>query len=164
MEQLNKVEASGAQIDSMVEGIIGDKTVDIDNYLNSVRKCFLENMEMLDEDLDKIILRIPVHIYYLTTIAQQLEMRKGVAAEHAKYAQNEALMNATGTVSDKTAKAENATAQDRIVNIAYKTASGIVQKKIDGAMTILDSAKKVQQRKLKERQLTNMAGSAVGSF
>jgi hypothetical protein len=72
------------------------------------------------------------------------------------------MLNATGTVADKTAKAENQTAEDRLVQIAYNTASALVKSKIDGAMAILDSAKKVQARKLAEMKLTGQAGSAVG--
>lgn len=91
-------------------------------------------------------------------------MKKGLSKEHAKYAQNEAMLGAMGTVADKTARAENATVQDRITMAAYTMAASIVTKKVEGAMAILDSAKKVQQARSKEKALTAAATNAVGSF
>ena len=164
MERLQQVENSSTSVDEMVQTILGDSLVDLDSYITKVRACFMEGQELLDDALDKIVLQLPTYMYNVIVFAQQLEMRKGVATEHQKYAKNEALLNATGTVSDKQAKAENDTAKERITELAYKTAASIVQKKLDGAMAILDSAKKVQQRRAKERALTSMAGNAVSAF
>lgn len=161
---LTKVETSAAQVNEMVKDILSDSLVEIDNYITVVRQCFLSEQEILDSDLDRIILQIPVYIYNLIVLAQQIEMRKGLSKEHASYAKNEALLNATGTVAEKTAKAENQTVTDKIVMLAYTTANSIISSKIDGAMAILDSAKKVQQKRMKEKQLTATAGNAVGAF
>lgn len=162
MADVAKVESSSVQVNEMVDEILSDSLTEIDNYMDVVRQCFLANQEILDQDLDKIVLQIPVYIYNLIVLAQQIEMKKGLAAEHAKYAKNDALLNATGTVNEKVAKAENQTVEDRITEIAYKTASSIVTRKIDGAIAILESARKVQQRRMKEKQLTATAGNAVG--
>lgn len=164
MQQLNKVENSSVQVNEMVDSILGDSLKDIDTYMDRVKTIFIDNQEIIDQDLDRIILQIPVYIYNLVVLAQQIEMKKGLSKEHAKYAQNEAMLNATGTVADKTAKAEIATTEDRITMLAYTTASNIVGNKIDRAMAILDSAKRVQQRKLAEMKLTGMSVNAVGSF
>lgn len=164
MEQLNKVENSAIQVNEMVNTILGDSLTEIDNYINIVRTCFIENTQILDADLDKIILQIPVYIFSLIEISQQIEMKRGISKEHAKYAENEALLNAVGTVNDKKAIAENKTVQDRITQNAYSTAASIVKSKIDGAMAILDSAKKVQQRRIAEMKLTGAAGNSVGAF
>ena len=164
MDQLNKIENSSVQVNEMVTAILGDSLNEIDNYINLVRNCFINDKQLQDGDLDRIILQIPVYIYNLITLAQQLEMKKGLSKEHAKYAENEALLNAVGTVNDKKAIAENKTIQDRVTMNAYTTACTIVKSKIDGAMAILDSAKKVQQRRIAEMKLTGAAGSSVGAF
>ena len=164
MEDLQKVEQNGQQVDQMVAAIIGDTTKELDAYLDIVRQCFLTNVEILDDDLDRIVLRIPVYLYPLIVLAQQIEIRKGLAKEQATFAENEALLTVTGTVQEKKAKAENQTAEGRITQLAYTTASSVIQRKIDGAMAILDSTKKVQQRRLKEKALTNAAGNSVGAF
>lgn len=164
MQQLEKVEASSAQVEEMVQALLGTRLNALDQYMEQVRICFSNGDELLDDALNKISLQLPTYLYDLVLFAQQLEMKKGVANETSKYAKNEALLNASGTVADKTAKAENSTIQDRINELAYKTAAAIVQKKLDGVMTMLDSVKKVRQAREKERTLTNLAGSSVASF
>ena len=164
MEQLQKVEASSALVEEMVQALLGTRLNALDQYMEQVRICFNNGDELLDDALNKISLQLPTYLYDLVLFAQQLEMKKGVANETSKYAKNEALLNASGTVADKTAKAENSTIQDRINELAYKTASAIVQKKLDGVMTMLDSVKKVRQAREKERTLTNLAGNSVASF
>lgn len=164
MEQLEKVEVSSAQVEQMVQALLGTRLNALDQYMEQVRICFNNGDELLDDALNKISLQLPTYLYDLVLFAQQLEMKKGVANETSKYAKNEALLNASGTVADKTAKAENSTIQDRINELAYKTAAAIVQKKLDGVMTMLDSVKKVRQAREKERTLTNLAGSSVASF
>ena len=70
----------------------------------------------------------------------------------------------TGTVAEKQAKASNSAIKERAVQLAYKVASSMVQSKVNSAMEILSSAKKVQQRRLEEMKLTKMAGNSVGAF
>ena len=164
MADLQTINESGNQIDQMVAAILGTTLNELDTYVADVRNCFLNGQEILDDDLDKIILRMPVYIYNIIVFSQQIEMRKGVASEQASFAENEALLLATGTVQEKKAKAENQTAQDRMMELAYKTASSVVQRKIEGALSIYDAAKKIQQRRMSEKKLTAAAGSGVGTF
>lgn len=155
------VESGSIQVSQMVDSIIGNNSTEIDEYINFVRNLFLNSSQILDDDLDKIILKIPVYIYYLTQILQEIDIRKGVSAENAKYTENEVLLQSTGTVAEKQAKATNATVNNRVVQLAYKTASAKIQAKMNGALEILNSAKKVQQRRLEEMKLTKQAGNAV---
>ena len=162
-EELNYVESSSVQVKEMVDHIIGDTTNDIDKYIDGIKSVFLNN-NVSDADLDKIILQIPVYIYYLTTIIQDLEVKKGISNETAKFKENESLLMVTGTVAEKQAKASNSAIKERAVQLAYKVASSMVQSKVNSAMEILSSAKKVQQRRLEEMKLTKMAGNSVGAF
>ena len=161
-EVKEKVDSTSLQVSDMVNTIIGTNTKEIDEYIDNVRNSFLSSNEVSDSDLDKIILKIPVYIYYLTRVLQEIDIRKGMSAENAKYTENEVLLESTGTVAEKQAKATNATVTNRVVQLAYKTASSTIQAKMNGAMEILASAKKVQQRRLEEMKLTKMAGNAVG--
>ena len=162
-EELNYVESSSVQVKEMVDHIIGDTTNDIDKYIDGIKSVFLNN-NVSDADLDKIILQIPVYIYYLTTIIQDLEVKKRISNETAKFKENESLLMVTGTVAEKQAKASNSAIKERAVQLAYKVASSMVQSKVNSAMEILSSAKKVQQRRLEEMKLTKMAGNSVGAF
>ena len=164
-QQLQSVETDSALVQEMVEDILSESTQELDDYMSKVRTCFIDNVEISNEDLNKIILKLPTYVYYLQAYAQRLEMKKGLAIERAKNAYNEALLNAVGkTVGDKAAQAEIQTLQDRLVQLAYKSASAQIMKKIDSVMAILDSAKKVQNARLTEMKLTGQAGSAAVTF
>lgn len=156
-----ETERNSQQVNEMVAEILSNKTTELDSYIENVRTLFLNVDKIMDEDLDKIILQIPVYIYYLIHIIQDIEVHKGISAESSKYKENQALLEATGTVVEKQSKASNAVIQDRIVQLAYKTASATLQAKMNAAMEILSSAKKVQQRRLEEMKLTKTAGSSV---
>lgn len=159
---MQNVEDGSSQVQEMVDTIISDSTKEIDDYITNVRTLFLGSSDIADSDLDKIILQIPVCIYHLTKILQEIDIRKGVSAENAKFYENEALLNATGTVVEKQAKATNSTIKNRVVSLAYKSATSLIQAKMNGAMEILGSAKRVQQRRLEEMKLTKMAGNSIG--
>ena len=163
-ELMNTVQTMSTQVDVMVNDLIGDIIIPLDNYLVTVRKCFLDNVKFLDDDLNRIALQIPVYLYQLIELTQKLERQKAISKEQASFSKNDALLNSTGTVVEKTAKAENSTANDRLTQLVFSSALSLLQKKIEGAMIILDSVKKVQAQRNKEKALTNMAGSAVGAF
>ena len=163
-ENLNNIESKSVQVNQMVAAILGNSLSEIDGYIEKVRNTFLNSTEIADSDLDKIILQIPVYIYYLTNLCQEIDVKKGVAAENAKYTENDFLMQATGTVAEKQAKASNNSIKDRIVQLAYKGAASLIQTKMNAAMEILASAKKVQQRRLEEMRLTKMSSNSVGAF
>lgn len=158
------IENSSTQVQDMVKNIVTDATKPLDEYIEKVKQIFLNSTNIIDGDLDRIILKIPVLIYYLISLQQSIDIRKGVSVESAKYSENEALLVATGTVAEKQAKASNQTIDNRVIQLAYKSASALLQSKINMAMEILASAKRIQQRKMEEMRLTRVAGDSVGSF
>lgn len=164
MEDLQKVEASTQKVEEMVKEILKDELQGLDAYVSQVSVFIQSNPQIPDEDLNLILLNLPTYLYRLTEVAQRIEMQKGLSGEHAKYTKNDALLNATGTVADKTATAENAGASDRIVQLAYKMAADTVQSKIDIVMTMISAVKCVIQTRNKEKALTSVAGSSVGAF
>lgn len=160
-ELLHGIENGAQQVDDIVNTIVGDKTKEIDEFIDKVRDLFLSDKDMNDGEIDRIMLKIPVYIYYLTTILQEIDIRKGVSLENAKFYENEQLLLATGTVAEKQAKANNSTIKNRVVALAYKSATALIQGKMNAAMEILSTAKKVQHRRLEEMKLTAIAGNAV---
>ena len=168
MEELQqikqKVDVQSLQVRDMVNSIVGTSTQQIDLFIDNVKHLFLDSSQIQDGDLDKVILSIPVQIYYLTQVLQDIDIKKGMSIENSKFVQNNCLINSTGTVVEKQAKSENESLKDRVVQLAYKNAASLIQSKINIAMEILASAKKVQQRRLEEMKLTKLASNSVGAF
>ena len=164
MEEITKINSNGSELDEIVANLIGDRLDSLDQCIEQVKACFMSGQQILDGDLQKIMLLIPVYIYDVIEFSKQMEMRKGLASEQATIAENEHLLNATGTVQEKKAKAENATTRDRFIEMAYKTATSIIMGKVEGAINILNSARKINSDRQKERYLTEISGNGVGSF
>lgn len=164
LEIQQRVENNISQIEQMVDTLIGDSVVELDNYLAKVKQLFLSNNDICDRDLDRIIDTIPILNYDLIKVLTRLDIGKGVSGEDSKYTQNDYLLQATGTVAEKQAKAENSSVNNRIVSLAYKSATAKIQARMNGALEILSSAKRVQNRRLEEMKLTKIAGNSVGAF
>lgn len=168
-EKLHVVENTAQEANGLVDTILADPelkgTLDcLDAYVEKVKTVFNAEKDIILDDLNKIALQLSTYVYGLTELAQRIEIKKGLAKENSKFNLNEAFLGATGTVAEKTARSENATVEDRITQLAYATATGIVNKKLDAVTLLLDSVKKVQQCKMMEMKLTGMAGSSVGGF
>lgn len=161
---IETIENHSNQLNEIVAQLLGDRLSDLDNYMDKVREILSVNQEILDVDLARMIELIPIKLWDLTTLSAQIEMKKGVAKEVAKFSQNDSLLQATGTVADKSAKAENATAEDRLLMLAYNTAASIVAKKQAGAEALLDSLRLIQRKRIAEIKLTGVAGSSVTGF
>ena len=161
---LESVEQNSYQVNEKVNGIIGDSTKEMDEYIGRIRNMLLTSSDINDEQLNRLMLEIPIYIYYLTRILQDIDVRKGVSLENAKYEENQCLLESTGTVVEKQAKANNSTIRNRVVSLAFKSATGLIQGKINAAMEILSSAKKIHQRRLEDLKLAKLSGNSVASF
>lgn len=160
----NKTEANSVLVAEVVKEILGDKLSAFDEFMAQVRATFVGNKEILDADLNRIVLQIPTYCFDLIELDKFLEMKKGLSKEQTKFATNEALLTATGTVAEKQAKADNAVAKEKLEQLAYHTASSIISSKLDGALAIWDAAKKVQAMRAKEMALVGQATSGVSAF
>ena len=103
---VQNIETNSQQLDELVTALIGDKAVELDNYMTTVRACLLNTNQVSNEDLHLISLRLGVFMYALIDHVEKLNVRKGVSKEQAVYSENDALLKSTGTVQEKKAKAQ----------------------------------------------------------
>ena len=164
MEDLNdlkkEVDVNCYQVQDMVRAIVNDYTKPLDDYIDSVKELLLSDKPIPTEDLNKITIRIPTLNYALIAIRTKMDIGKGVSAESSVYKENESLLKATGTVSEKQAWAKNATFNYKIIKLAYNAASSLIQAKIDAAYEIQASAKKIINMRIEEMKLTQSAGNS----
>lgn len=160
---LTEVNDQAKKVGEVVTQILGGCLDTLDTYIGQVKQRFDTGKELTDKELDEIIRQIPIHLYYLNTVLQKCDLRKGLADENKSFKKNEAILTATGTVQEKTAKAEMACSEAHIVFLAYRNACGIISSKMESASELLNSLKKIQNRRIEEMRLTLMAKNG-GSF
>lgn len=156
-----EIEENSVDIQQMIASVLNGRTRELDDYIDSIKTRLAQPNSISTQELDRIIVDIPVFLYYVIEGLEELNVKKGVSGEKAKFYENELIINSTGTVSEKQAKACNATVKNRLVQLVYKTAASILQNKINTALELLNSAKKVQQRRLEEMKLTKIAGNSI---
>ena len=95
-----------------------------------------------------------MYLYRTTGIKESLATKEDLAKIIKDRAYNEALLKSTGTVVERQANADNAIANDKLAYLAYNTAYKTIQGKFDMALELLNSAKKIQNARISERDLS----------
>lgn len=106
------------------------------------------------QDLNRILIKITTYSYFLSTRQEILGIRRDVADIVHKEKFNNAYINTTtGTVANKTAKAEEFSKEEEVVALVYDRAYKIIKMKNDAVCRLIDSIKKIVSSRLAEMQL-----------
>lgn len=142
-------------INDIANLILADYTLDLNEYIDSIYQKWIINKEVpSDSELDDIISMIPLYLYRAVSVKESLATKEDLAKVIKDKAYNEALLKGTGTVAERQANADNSITSDKLAYLAYNTAYKIIQSKFDMALELLNSAKKVQNSRISERELS----------
>lgn len=143
------------QVNELVNMILSDYCQELDLYITSIYNRWIVNNEIPnDEQLNDIVMKIPLYLYYNNSLQEKLGSSEDLAKIIKDDTYNKALLKATGTVKEKEAVADIAILEDKIIHIAYNTAYKQIQQKFNLALELLNSAKKLQAVRMNERDLT----------
>lgn len=153
------IEINGSYIDDIVDKITEPFMRDLDGCMKNIQKRLTNKQNPpTNEELDDMCLDLSTMIYFAGEGAERIGVRDGVAKTTYKEAYNTyRLTNKKGTVTDKTNVAELKSLKESIVSMAYTSAYKSAKAKVDNAMEVLASIKKVIQRRSDEAKLTRMA-------
>lgn len=143
------VEKSAEILSKHVKKIVDDHAGELDDYIDTVNNILLKN-EPTNAELNKIIMNIPVLVYYLSAKTESVSLRENVAKEVYKDVYHTTLLTSTGTDTVKKSKAEERSQKEKLTSIAYTNAYKTLNYKVDIALELLNSAKKVLSARLSE--------------
>ena len=145
-------------VDELVNDIVTKCCEGLDNYINYVRDLLSpDNYNLTDEQLDDIIMTIPTLIYFASETQEKLGLRHDVAESRRKISYNEFFVATEGSAGVKKGVAENQTFDEAMVVIIYDRAYNIVKSKINTALELLQSAKKVVSRRMQAVDISRSA-------
>lgn len=155
----NDVQFNSSYIDDIVDSITGPFMNDLDDYVKKIQKRLQDkNNPPADSELDDFCLNLSTLIYFAGEGMERIGIRDGVAKTTYKEAYNTyRLTYRKGTAVDKTNAAELKSLKENIVSIAYTSAYKSAKSKVENAMEILASIKKVISRRQDEAKLSNMS-------
>lgn len=147
------LEESYKQLEELTEKIVEEYAQELDSFM-SVVYSFMEEGDLLDSELERVILTIPMLVYYTGAKAESIALKDAIAREMVRDKYNDTLLKATGTDTVKKSTAEAKSTEERLLNIAYNNAHKKLKHRADTAMEMMNSCKKILTSRIVEKQLS----------
>lgn len=140
---------------------ISDKLVteyckDLDDLMLVIREELQDNMEITDEELEFHILDLANTLYFIGSAQEDLGIKEDTCKAIRQEVYSKAREQATGkTVADKTAQAELIAQAETMTLAIYSRAYKKVKLRMDAGYEMLNSLKKVMNKRITEMELSN---------
>ena len=150
-----EVSATTIQVNEMVDEIVKHYCEGTDELMAKIKDIlFAENdNELSNTELDSIVLKIPVLVYFASAGQEYVGLQEDVAKFARQLEFSKHFNQAAGTVADKTNYAETKANEEEVVRVVYSRAYKIIRGKMEMALELLQSAKKVISRRMGETQI-----------
>ena len=161
-EQPKTAESIMKKVDSISDTIkeISDKLVtkycdDLDDLMIDI-KSILTNDTMTDSYLETVILDLANTLYFTGSAQEDLGIKEDICKAIRQEVYSKAREQATGkTVADKTAQAELIAQAETMTLAIYSRAYKKVKLRMDAGYEMLNSLKKVMNKRITEMELSN---------
>ena len=165
-DKLNKtkesIEKSSELVDKWVKELVEKYSKELDDYIDFVKKILAnEKNPPTDTELDDFILNIPTFMYYVGSYTEFIGIRDDMANIIKEELYSNELLDAEGTVQEKKAEAVLAITEKEVINIVYKRAYKILSSKLDIALQLIQSIKKVISRRMLEKELSRIGSNSI---
>ena len=149
------VEVATVEIHKMVQAVVDKYCSDLDKLLEGIRQVLFSDKdnELTSAELDRIVLKLPLLIYFGGAGQEYVGLQEDVAKFARQLEFSKHFNNAAGTVADKTNYAETKVNEEEAVRVIYSRAYKIIRGKMEMALELLQSAKKVISRRMGEQNI-----------
>lgn len=147
-----QVEDESEAVNNLVDSLVNKYGKELERVIDKVKQCLHENKEkpIPNEDLEKFVMEVPVHMYYAIEGLERLGIEGDNAVALRKEKFNRSYIATPGTIEDKTKQAELDTMTEYYVETAYKRAYRKLKEKIAKAEHVYTGAKKVLDKRTQE--------------
>lgn len=152
-ELKDKVDEESEILEYAVTAICGNYLEELDKYVEKVKNT-IENIG--DFELEKIVMMLPVLMYYAIEPLERLTMQAEYSKAMKKDIFNNYYLKAEGTIQDKTRFSELQTMNEELIEMAYERAFRKVKSKITTAEHIFSGAKKILTKRMQEYDIGKM--------
>jgi len=154
------VESRSVQIKAIVDELVFKYNQDLDTYIKNIKEIALPQKDRLtDIDIEKMVLKIPIFMYYSANGLEELGVEQDNAEAIHKELYNEAFQDANGTIRDKEAIAESSVMEDYMIEQIFRRSYKKLKIKIEMADKIYSGVKKILSKRMSDNELSKMDGN-----
>lgn len=152
---MKKVDNISDTIKEISDKLVNNYCKPLDTEMAVIRLELRENNSLTDDTLEKHILELANILYFTGSAQEDLGIKedtcKAIRQEVYSFYRNET----NGTVADKTALAELACQKETMTLAIYSRAYKKVKLRMDAGYEMLNSLKKVMNKRITEMELSN---------
>ena len=143
-------------IKEISDNLVTEYCKDLDDLMLVIREELQDNMEITDEELEFHILDLANTLYFTGSAQEDLGIKEDTCKAIRQEVYSKAREQATGkTVADKTAQAELIAQAETMTLAIYSRAYKKVKLRMDAGYEMLNSLKKVMNKRITEMELSN---------
>lgn len=153
---VKNVDKMSATIKEISDEFVTKYCKDLNNLMSVIRGELQDNGEITDEELELHILDLANTLYFTGSAQEDLGIKEDTCKAIRQEVYSKAREQATGkTVADKTAQAELIAQAETMTLAIYSRAYKKVKLRMDAGYEMLNSLKKVMNKRIAEMELSN---------
>lgn len=152
---MNKVDNTSNIIKDISDNLVENCCEELDTIMNELHNLLGSSKELSTDTIQNYILYLANTLYFVGSAQEDLGIKEDTCKAIRQEVYSRAREEATGTVADKTAKAELISQQETIVLNIYSRAYKKVKLRMDAGYEMLNSLKKVMNKRITEMELSN---------
>lgn len=157
-----KIEERSRPIQEIVESIIKRYCGELDKIMTIIKNWLNDESNILtDQELEDLMLRIPLYLYDMCSDQELVGLQSSIADQIHKEAYSEAFRIARGTIADKNSVADLNTRSEQLEKIIYDRAYKGIKLKVEMAVEMLASIKKVQSARMQQYDMTKFGSNRM---
>ena len=153
---MQNADSIGDTVKKMSDDLVSKYCGELDNEMKDIGQILIYNQNMTDNELEFEILNLANILYFAGSAQEDLGIKEDVCKSIRQEVYSKARESATGkTVADKTAQAELVAQAETMTLSIYSRAYKKVKLRVDAGYEMLNSLKKVMNRRISELELSN---------
>lgn len=151
---MNKVDNTSLVVKEISDKLVSEYCEELDNVMDFIGQL-LKRGNITDNELEFNILDLANILYFTGSAQEDLGIKEDTCKSIRQEIYNKTREESTGTIADKNANAELVVTQETIVLNIYSRAYRKVKLRMDAGYEMLNSLKKVMNKRISEMELSN---------
>ncbi|ADL40357.1 hypothetical protein phiCTP1_gb56 [Clostridium phage phiCTP1] len=147
------IEQDSKALTSIVNQLIAKYSKELDIYVTEVKEMLEKRNKLSDDEVEDLTIKVPLYLYNICDGIETLGIEGDTAKQHKNQLFHEMVMRCEGTIRDKESYANTKVVNEALVEIAFQRAYKKLKLKMDAAMQICQSSRKVLSRRIEDSNI-----------